>query len=212
MDKKPDSLAATMRNISNIRIGYQGDVGSNAEAAARHMAKSCAAVADSLSPIENASLELVPLISSAEVVKALDEGCVQFGVMAVRNSIGGEVAETSEALREADLNVVHSCVLEIHHCLFKLPGTAVESLTAIASHPQALKQTERNRKRLYSNLKAIEIEDTASGARKLAAGELEQTYAVLCKETAGEANGLELVARNLEDEQPNLTRFLMFEA
>lgn len=182
------------------RIGYQGDMGSNAEEAAQRIAKS----------LSFSAPEYLSLISSANVASALADGRIDYGVMAIRNSIGGEVIETREALLGRKFHVVGNCILEVHHCLFKLPAVPPESLSAIASHQQALKQTERNRKKLYPRLGAVEIEDTAIGARKLAAGELDSAFAVLCKESAGFANGLELVHRNLEDEQPSLTRFLMF--
>lgn len=70
-----------------IRIGYQGIRGSNSETATDEFVRT-------LRLQRMGEVELVPSVSSMGVIQALREGRVDFGVLAVRNKIAGEVKET----------------------------------------------------------------------------------------------------------------------
>lgn len=182
-----------------MRIGYQGIVGSNSYIAAMEVAQS--------QRFEN--VEYVPLISSINVISELEKGNIDYGVIATKNSIGGEVVESMNALRNRHLELVATYILPIHHALFKKSADiSNDSLKAVASHIQALKQTrqyiEDNFPQINQN---IEIEDTALSAVKLANGELSDTTAVICSRLAGEKAGLTLIASNIEDRKDNRTEF-----
>ena len=183
-----------------MKIGYQGAVGSNSHQAACNMACSL--------HFENP--EYIPLVSSQRVISALVKGDIDYGVVAIKNSIGGRVQETFEAIRDEQLELVRTEILDIHHCLYKSPGTQLSEITYVASHIQALKQTELTRSRRYPTLKPMEIEDTAIGAEWLANGKLAKNVAILCRDTAGELYGLDLIEANLEDAHDNQTEFRMF--
>lgn len=184
-----------------MNIGYQGIEGSNAEEAAREMAEKIA--------LEHPTF--VPLVSSQEVIRKLKEHAIDFAVVAVKNTIGGIVSETFDAIKDERFEIVATKILPIHHCLFKKEkSTPDAALTAVASHIQALKQTEAYRSRVYPSLQAHEIEDTAIGARWLADGTLPATTAVICRKNAGVSRGLHLMAENIEDRKENYTEFRMF--
>lgn len=183
------------------KIGYQGIEGSNSHVASRNMAITCSLKAP----------EYVPLVSSENVISSLKQGKIDYGVVATRNTLGGRVEETFKAIRNRKLELVTTDVLAIHHNLYKLPQTKVEDLTEVASHIQALKQTENSRKLKYPNLKPKEVKDTALAAEMLKNGKLSPNTAVLCRDIAGELNELELVEANLEDDDSNRTEFRMFE-
>lgn len=183
-----------------MKIGYQGAIGSNSDQAAHNMARDLC--------FKN--VEYVPLVSSKRVISALNRGDIDYGVVAIKNTIGGRVQETFDAIRDEQLELVRTEILEIHHCLYKFPGTPLSEIKYVASHIQALKQTETNRGKRYPDLEPMEIEDTAIGAKWLASGKLDKNVAVLCRDTAGELYDLELVEANLEDTHDNLTEFRMF--
>lgn len=183
----------------HMLIGYQGDVGSNSEEAAHVMA--------ARGGLDGA--EYLPLVSSARVVEALRDGSADLGVLAVRNSVGGIVAETAEALAGNDFEMVDTEELAIKHYLFKRPDVPLDELSRVASHPQALKQTRLVRYLRFPQLEEVPISDTAIGARWLSDGTLPRDTAVLCSRRAGFENGLELVAAGLADDVHNRTRFVM---
>ena len=170
-------------------IGYQGIQGSNSEAASKQFVQRFA--------LEPATL--VPLVTSKDVVHALREGSIDYGVMAVYNKIAGDVAETTDALQTIDYDIYGALAIPIRHCLFKHPDVQVEGVTTIASHPQALLQTQNVRKQLYPTLSEVETPDTALAAKQLATGELPPTTMVLCSKQAGLQYGLTLVYEDLKD-------------
>ena len=183
-----------------LKIGYQGEIGSNADFAAHQMA----------ADLGFCDVIYVPLISSQRVITALKLHEIDYGVVAIRNIIAGNVKETFDAIENENLELVTTTILDIHHCIYKFPGIDNDALRYVASHIQALKQTRETRKKLFPELIEMEIEDTAIGARWLAEGKLSKDVAVLCRDTAGQIYNLELVMMNLEDDENNRTEFKMF--
>lgn len=184
-----------------IRIGYQGIVGSHSQRAAALLADNAG--------IFNA--EYVPLISSANVAEALKDGRIDYGVMAVYNSIGGDVAETAEALKNADFRKMTAIVMPIHQCIYKLSTTVADSeIRRIASHIQALKQTRNNVKKYFPNASVLEVEDTAAAAKMLSEGVLDRKTAVICSRETGIAYNLAQIYENIEDDSSNQTMFVLY--
>lgn len=185
--------------MSGKTIGYQGAEYSNSMEAAARMAKRC-----SLS-----DAALLPLISSREVVDALLDGTIQFGVLAIENTQAGTVIETERALSGLRYETLCTEQIHIHHCLFKLPDIDDGSITTVASHIQALSQCEGNLNRLLPGSQRLELEDTAIGARYLREGKLPASTAVLCRRDAGEGYQLTMMAENVEDSDRNITTFYL---
>lgn len=175
-----------------MRVGYQGVPGSNSERAARIMIPSACP----------AGATLVPLVGSPQVVNALIAGTIDYGVLAVRNSIGGAVRETAEILATVGSGAaitMSTVVLDIRHNLYKLPGVPDGRLRRVASHEQALRQTRRTRTERWPDLTETPVADTAIAARWLADSRLPSDVAVICGEDAGTAHGLELMAADIQD-------------
>ncbi len=181
-----------------MKIGFQGDLFSNSEEASQIFAKKMY--------FEN--VEFIPLISSKNVVKNLITKNIDFGVMATKNIIAGDVIETKEALTP-NIELISSIDLPIHHCLFK--KTENSSILYVASHIQALQQTKETRKKILKDVPEIECSDTSLAAKMLANGKYPENYGVICRENAGLFFNLFLVAKNIEDNPFNTTRFGLFQ-
>ncbi len=179
------------------KVGYMGIPGSFSEIAAEKL-------------LEQAGLsdaELVPLVCAKNILEALQEGSISYGVLGVENSTAGPVSEFVEAFHEIKYEKLREYILPIHHCLFKKKGVAFNDLKEVASHPQALRQTDKTRAYNFPALAEHSIEDTAIGAEWLAKGELPETTAVICSINAGIAWDLDLIAENIEDSTENRTTF-----
>lgn len=183
-----------------MKIGYQGIVGSNSEIAAKNIAKE----------IGIKDPEFIPLVSSKRVINKLKIGEIDYGVVAIKNTLGGTVSETFNAIKDEYLELISTDILQIHHCLFKKPEVDKSSISVIASHIQALLQTEENRMVKYPKCTELEIEDTAIAAKYLNEGKLDSNVAVLCRKEAGEYYNLEMIEENLEDRNDNYTEFRMY--
>ncbi|MCD8230253.1 MAG: hypothetical protein LUD14_00225 [Clostridiales bacterium] len=179
------------------KVGYMGVAGSFSEVAARELIKQ-AGLADA---------ELVPLVCSQNILDALRAGEILYGVLGISNTTAGPVTEFINAFHDVQYEVLGEYILPIHHCLFKKHGVAEDSLTTVASHPQAFRQTDQTRAARWPQLTEQAIEDTAIGAEYLANGELPDTTAVICSIRAGQIWNLDLIAENIEDSTENRTTF-----
>ncbi len=177
-----------------LRIGYQGDLYSNNEY-----------VTKVLFPDD----KHIPLIKSVNVADALVNGTIDYGIMALYNSIGGQVQETHDVLTDNQLILKNTYGLQIRHYLFST-GIDIQNIREIWSHPQALKQTALWRKDNIPFAKEIAVDDQAKAAREVS--KLNRAdIAVLCRYEAGVAYGLNLLYKDgISDIQNNITIFGVF--
>lgn len=180
-----------------MKIGFQGDIGSNAEYAAQKLIKKF--------NLKEACL--IPLTTSQNVVAALSKQNIDYGVMATKNSLAGDVTETTNALTD-NIELEDTIEIAVHHCIFtKSPKSQISH---IASHIQALKQTAATRKKILPQATEVECADTALAAKMLYQGDYPEDYAVICRKNIGLKYGLHLFKENIEDAHPNKTTFGLF--
>src|SRR5690242_5008426 len=111
--------------------------------------------------------ELVSLKSWAEVVRAVGRGDAAYGVLPIENSLAGPIPETYDLLAHAPLAIVAETVLPVPHCLVGLPGTNIDALARVHSHPAALAQCRRFLSSLPDTLPEV-APSTAAAARRVA--------------------------------------------
>jgi prephenate dehydratase len=182
-------------------IGYQGVEGSNSEKAALELAKKN----------KFKEFQLLPLVSSFNVLDNVIKKRVHHGIIAVENSMGGRVVESDVVLTHLNLRKLDEITLSISHFLFvKNKNISITDIKKIASHPQAFKQCHNSLENKFPEIVLLKDEDTATAARKLALGIFTSDVAVLCRKNAGEMNGLHLLVSHLEDSKDNKTTFEMY--
>jgi prephenate dehydratase len=136
----------------SVRVAFQGELGAYSEEAVRRY-------------WPGEGTEPVPKRSCADVVRALEDGEVDYGMLPIENSLAGNVVATYDALSAArGCWVVGETIVPIHHCLLALAGTDVASITRVASHPVALAQCGRFLER-HPHMEADAAYDTAGAAR-----------------------------------------------
>jgi len=184
-----------------VKIGYQGIQNSNSEAAAIEF-------------VEQRKFNdyiMIPLVSSFNVLDNVENGTIDYGVVAYSNNTGGTVKESVQALKFVNVHLVDEITIPINHYLFvKNDLVKIQSIEAIASHPQAFLQCQSTLSKHYPNIDLIQDEDTATAARKLRLELFNEQTAVLCRKNAGEKNNLFLVHSNLEDRDDNSTSFRVY--
>lgn len=129
------------------------------------------------------------------------------GVVAIENTIAGSLLANHELLRTSSLRVIGEFKMRISHVLAALPGESIESVTEVHSHPMALMQCEQFL-RNHPWMKMVECFDTAGSARDIAAGNL-RGHAAVCGEYGASLYGLDILARGIETNKRNFTRFLV---
>lgn len=181
----------------NVRLGYMGIPFSNSEAMALEFKRE----------MNWKDAKLVPLMSSADTMNALQAGDIDFAVLACRNSSAGDVLETKKALEDVEYRKVLDGSERICHCLFAKTKDA--KIDEICSHIQAIGQCRENISEMYPDAKLTECSDTAYAAQMLSEGKLSGNCAVICRKSAGEHYGLELIKEDFEDSGDNRTYFMM---
>lgn len=151
------------------------------------------------------SVTTVPVPTIDEIFREVESGNAHYGVVPVENSTEGVVTHTLDRFITSSLQICGEVQLRIHHFLL---GTSVgtEGIVRVYSHRQSLAQCHRWLDRHLPGVERLDVASNAEAARR-AAGE--PGAAAIAGVTAGEIYGLNVLARNIEDEPDNTTRFLV---
>jgi chorismate mutase/prephenate dehydratase len=153
-----------------------------------------------------AAPEYVPAATVAEVFHEVESGRAALGVVPVENSTEGMVAHTLDLLADSTLAICAEISLPVHHCLLARPGTPLARVRRVVAHPQALAQC---RQWLVSHLPGVATEAEASNARAAERARRTGGVAAIAAEAAADTYGLSVLARAVQDDPGNLTRFLV---
>lgn len=170
-------------------VAYQGEKGSYSEEGASALFPGGA---------------LHPLSSIRKVFEAVEVGRVRFGLVPVDNSQAGSINETYDLFLKHGLHLVGETIVRVDHCLLALPGTHIDDLREVVSHPQAIAQTEE-----FLNALQIVVRpeyDTAGAAKRVVDERLRSTGAIASRR-AGDLYGLEVLAERIQTYPDNHTRF-----
>lgn len=140
-----------------------------------------------------------------DVVRAVEEGECQFGVLPIENSSNGSVRAAYDLLQAHSLFVVRSIRLCIRHELLALPGTRLEDIREIYSHEQAIGQCSRFLRGL-EGVKVIPCGNTAMAAQKVAQGG-DPGIAAISSHPCAQLYGLACVKDDIQNSDNNYTRF-----
>jgi prephenate dehydratase len=176
-------------------IGYQGEPHSYSHQASTELF---------------ADADLVGYRGFAQAFAALESGGVDRLVVPVENSTTGSVLPVLDRLPGDDSHVRFSILaehlVEVRHTLHGIPGSSIEGIKEVRSHPQALAQAEHA---LYSmGVEPVPTHDTAGAVRQVAEGG-DPAIAALAPPKAGAAHGLEVLEEDVLDKEHNTTRFVV---
>jgi len=195
----PERVAALFREIMSaclslqqeLRVAYLGPEGTYTYAAARKHFGHAAGV--------------VSCAGIDQVFREVEVDACQFGVAPVENSSEGAVGYTLDLLTRSPLKVCGEVELRIHHCLLAAGG-ALEEVRQVCAHDQALAQCRRWLDARLPGAGRVPVASSAEAVQRAAA---EPGTAALAGEEAGEPYRLRVLARRVEDEPDNTTRFLV---
>ena len=162
-----------------------------------------------LSQPDLAEAELVPLGTMPQVLGAVQDGQVDYGFVALENSIDGTVNESLDSLIfDTELLIQREVVLAVRLNLLGRPGTSQAEVRAVVSFPKALAQC---RNWIEANLPGAEVlaaNSTAEAVRQVAERDDKSVVAVGTA-LAAELYGLQTLATDIEDHPDNSTRFVL---
>ena len=186
------SRAYQSRLMEGMRVAYCGTEGAFAHIAAGKMFPGSIRVAYS---------------NFVSAYRAVEKGECDAVVLPVENSYNGEVGQVTDLMFSGSLYVSEMADLAVSHDLLVVPGTRIEDIKEVVSHPQALAQcAEYIRNNAWNT---AEYSNTALAAKYVAETQ-DKTIAAIASEEAAEVFGLEVLARNINASRNNTTRFAAF--
>ncbi|WP_299849101.1 prephenate dehydratase [uncultured Roseovarius sp.] len=151
-------------------------------------------------------LEALPCRTFEDAIAAVRSGEAELAMLPVENSTFGRVADIHHLLPESGLHIINEAFVRVHINLLALPGTPLDQVKSAMSHTMLLGQCREYL--AQQGIRRVTGADTAGSAHHVAeAGD--PSMAALASELAGEIYGLDVLARHIEDEGNNTTRFLV---
>ena len=174
------------------KIAFQGRRGAYSESAAYHLFGN--------------DIEVIPMDTFEQIFQGIETGAVDGGAIPIENSTAGSIYDNYDLLYKWRHPIVGEVKLQISHSLCALPGTKLEDIKEVLSHPQGLAQCSRFFGRNL-NIKSTAFYDTAGSAEEVAKRG-DKTVGAIASAYAGKFYGLDILAVGIENlPGVNFTRF-----
>jgi chorismate mutase/prephenate dehydratase len=190
VDRIYQQIISACRQSQGVTVAFQGEIGAYGEEAAINF----------FGP----AVEVKACESFDEVFRMVEQAGAQFGIVPVENSLEGSINRVYDLLLSSTLRVQGETELRVSHCLIGHPGSNLDNIKKVYSHPQALAQSQSFLKHL--NAEIIPAYDTAGSVKMIKEKALKDSAAV-ASARAAEIYGMEIIAREIEDNPNNFTRF-----
>lgn len=176
-----------------LRVAFQGEPGAFSHEAARGAF--------------GADVVIEPRRTFEEMFDAVTDGPADVAVVPIENTLAGSVIKNYDLLVEHHLVIVAELVLRIVHNLIGKPGTTLDELARVYSHPVALAQCERFLK-ANPKLAVEQAYDTAGSVKMIMEGD-DRSAAAIAGATAAEVYGAQIMVPGIESHSQNFTRFFV---
>jgi prephenate dehydratase len=180
--------------MSRHRIAFQGEPGAYSHQAC-HEARP--------------DHEALPCATFEDAIAAVRGGQAGLAMLPVENSTYGRVADIHRLLPESGLHIVGEAFVRVHINLLGVKGAGLADVARAQSHTVLLGQC-RDFLRAHG-IEPVTGADTAGSAAHVARTG-DRRLAALASDLAAEIYGLDMLARHIEDQDTNTTRFLIMSA
>ena len=179
--------------IQNARVVFQGAEGSYSQAAMERFFGN--------------EINCFHVETFRDAMSAIDEGSADFAVLPIENSTAGIVSEIYDLLVEYENYIVGEQIIQIEHCLLGLPGTTMDDIKTVYSHPQSLMQSARFLQE-YGSWKQVSMQNNAFAAQKVKEDK-DQSQAAIASEYAAKVYDLDILKKGVNQSSTNSTRFIV---
>lgn len=180
------------------RMGILGPRGTHSEAAAIKLNETL-----------TEKFELVIYGEIFEALNAVEENKIDAAFVPIENSLEGSINITLDTLAHSDNFVVtRELIYPVHNFLMSKVGVELSAVKKIFSHSQPISQCRNYLRKNFPNAEIIITPSTARAAELVANSETLEGYAAICTERAGKLNDLQTLAKEIQDNPANSTRFL----
>ena len=163
---------------------------------------------------EQAGKELYPEADSLpcstfeEMFEQVRIGKADAAMVPIENSLAGRVADTQRLIPESNLKITAEYFLEVNHNLMGIKGSKISNIKRIHSHEQGIAQC---RNKIIKLNKEMIIEADTAGSAKMISDLKNLEDAAIASELAAKIYNLDILEKNFQDSQNNVTRFLVMQ-
>ncbi len=155
---------------------------------------------------EDVEGEMVPKWRDA--MEKITSGEADYAVLPIENSTAGIIGENYDNLLDYDVCIIGEQIIRIEHALLGLPGSKIEDIAHVYSHPQALSQCSQFLDIEHPSIGVHKTPNTAMAAQKIKDDGI-MTQAAIADPSNADIYGLEVLAEKIQDEKGNATRFII---
>lgn len=155
----------------------------------------------------SSEVDLRTAVSVQAALQLVRDGEADAAVVPLENSVEGIVALTQDELIHGEpLVIAAETYVRVRFDLLVRPGTGVEQVRTIGSHPHGHAQVRDHLAAHFPGAEAVVTSSTAAAAAQVAAGELD---AAACAPVAGERYGLVALHTDIGLGSSPVTRFVL---
>ena len=194
----PESMKARSEEsgkaaTDSVVVAFQGVRGAFSELAARRSF--------------DESAQMLACHSFSDAFDAVSSGKAKYAVLPVENTLGGTVYDNLDLLAiHPELTVVGEQQVRVMHNLIVVPGTRMEDIRKVYSHPQGLQQCRAFLDSELPGAERVPFFDSA-GAVEYIAGLGDKSVAAIAGSPAAHYYGMEVLRQGIETDASNYTRF-----
>ncbi len=141
-----------------------------------------------------------------DILKCLEAGEADYGVLPIENSSAGFVSGTYDMLLMHDVSIVAEVIIQIEQSLLAVKGAAIEDINIVYSHPQGLLQSKEFLDEY--DWQQIAYANTAMAAKKIKEDN-DKHQAAIASKRAAELYDLEILKPCINFANTNATRFVI---
>jgi prephenate dehydratase len=152
--------------------------------------------------------QAVPMATITAAFTAVESGMADEAIVPIENSLEGSVPETLDLLVHSPkpLTIRRELALPIDHYLLTRAGTRAENVKLIFAHPQSLGQCRGFIERCFPKATVEAALSNSAAVEEMMAHE---DSAAIGTHRAAEIYAAEVLAKGIQDRNPNVTRFVV---
>ncbi len=176
-----------------VKVGYQGKHGTFSEIAV-------------LEYFKDQDIEPIGFTNFKDIFNACDHKEIDYALLPVENTTTGIISRTYDLFKYHEVFAIGEINIPIREDLIVVPGTKLEEIEEVYSHPEALSQCTKFFSE-HSKIQAIAYQDTAKSVEYIKECNT-HTKAALGSKRAAEYYHMESLLSSVQDSNSNITRFL----
>lgn len=184
-------MSACLSLEAPLKVSYLGPEGTYTQLAAKNHFGS--------------SILAMPCPSVEEVFASVEKRDSHYGVVPVENSTQGIVSSTLDMFMKSNLRISGEIELLINHNILS-KSKSINDIKKIYAHPQSFSQCKQW---ISKNIPNAEKINSSSNAEAALISAEESNSASIASEVAADIYKLNILNKNIEDNQNNSTRFLV---